>query len=325
LEPPSTMLWRAGRPPRGGVRKACGEPPGRNQREQSRAMNRSAEDGEWWSARSGGDGTWVPPRRTKVRADDTVGKSVSDPGRPGIVHREGMAGIVRHSQTKGRETGNAKPGLKPPMVGADISASEIPTEAVPGVGSGRGTQERGQSKRPRIAAGRAATPGGNGVRAKGPGSPPDERRRRSDPKGRPEGEGPVLCGSVDARRAGEYMAEVRTSSQSESPCAGIEEPRKPPGDAGGSSSPVNGDDHTGKRLAGKPHEPFERADGGRATARPPPTLQQRTATRRQPLSATLSSAWQRTSAPSPSSRTAACATSRVSATSACRASPLASC
>src|SRR3982750_4524795 len=39
--------------------------------------------------------------------------------------------------------------------------------------------------------------------------------------------------------------------------------------------PVNGDDHTGKRLAGKPHEPFERADGGRAKARPPPTLHRR--------------------------------------------------
>src|SRR3954453_21396879 len=75
------MLWRAGRPPRGGVRKACGEPPGRNQRERSRAMNRSAEDGEWSSPHSGGEGTWVPPRRTKVCAGDTVGKSVSDPGR----------------------------------------------------------------------------------------------------------------------------------------------------------------------------------------------------------------------------------------------------
>ena len=85
----------------------------------------------------------------------------------------------------------------------------------------------------------------------------------------------MLCGSVDERRAGEYMAEVRTSSQCERPCAGIEETRKPPGDAGGSSSPVNGDDHTGKRLAGKPHEPFERADGGRAKARPPPTLHHR--------------------------------------------------
>jgi hypothetical protein len=37
-------------------------------------------------------------------------------------------------------------------VGADISESEVPAEAVPGVGSGRGTQERGYSKRPRIAA-----------------------------------------------------------------------------------------------------------------------------------------------------------------------------
>ena len=37
-------------------------------------------------------------------------------------------------------------------VGADISASEIPTDAVPGVGSGNSTQERGQNKRPRIAA-----------------------------------------------------------------------------------------------------------------------------------------------------------------------------
>jgi hypothetical protein len=33
----------------------------------------------------------------------------------------------------------------------DISASEIPADAVPGVGSGNSTQERGQNKRPRIA------------------------------------------------------------------------------------------------------------------------------------------------------------------------------
>lgn len=145
-------------------------------------MNRSAEDGEWSSPHYGGEGTWVPPRRTKVCADDTVGKSVSDPGRPGIVHREGMAGIVRHSQTKGRETGNAKPGLKPPMVGADISASEIPTEAVPGVGSGRGTQERGQSKRPRIAAGRAATPVGS-KRSTGGGRPRAVWQRRRATRG----------------------------------------------------------------------------------------------------------------------------------------------
>src|SRR3954471_7133035 len=50
-------------------------------------MNRSAEDGEWSSPHDGGEGTWVPPRRTKVCAGDTVGKSVSDPGRPGIVRK----------------------------------------------------------------------------------------------------------------------------------------------------------------------------------------------------------------------------------------------
>ena len=43
----------------------------------------------------------------------------------------------------------------------------------------------------------------------------------------------MLCGSVEERRAGKYMAEVRTSSQSERPCAGIEETRKAPRDAGG--------------------------------------------------------------------------------------------
>jgi hypothetical protein len=76
-------------------------------------MNRSAKDGAWSSPHYGGEGTWVPLRRTKVFAGDTVGKSVSDSGRPGIVQRRGMAGIVRHSQTKGRATGNAKPSLKP--------------------------------------------------------------------------------------------------------------------------------------------------------------------------------------------------------------------
>src|SRR5580704_10826303 len=139
-------------------------------------MNRSAEDGAWSSPHYGDEGAWVPLRRTKVCAGDTVGKNVSDSGRPGIVRRQGMAGIVRHSQTKGRATGNAKPSLKPPGVGADISASEIPTDAVPGVGSGRGTLERDQNKRFRIAT--------------------IERRRWLDPKDQPEGEGPVLCGGV---------------------------------------------------------------------------------------------------------------------------------
>ena len=147
------------------------------------------------------------------------------------------------------------PAWSHPAVGADISASEVPADAVPGVGSGHGTLERSRNKRLRIVTG--------------------ERRRRSGPKGRSEGEGPVLCGSVERRRRGEYMAEVRTSSQSERPCANIEETRNAAGDAGGGSTtaPVHRNDHAGKRLAGKLHEPFERAGGGRAKAPPLPTLQ----------------------------------------------------
>ena len=48
-------------------------------------------------------------------------------------------------------------------------------------------------------------------------------------------------------------------------------------------------DHIGKRLAGKLHEPFERAGGGRAQARPLPTLQLRS--RRTKRSNPLRSRW----------------------------------
>jgi hypothetical protein len=133
-------------------------------------MNRSAEDGEWSSPHYGGEGTWVPPRRTKVCAGDTVGKSVSDSGRPGIVQRRGMAGIVRHSQTKGRATGNAKPSLKPSdgRCGYKLERN-----------SGR------CGVRSRIGARYSRT--GSEQKA------PDHRRRavtRLNPKGQPEGEGP---------------------------------------------------------------------------------------------------------------------------------------
>src|SRR6202030_3950515 len=109
-------------------------------------MNRSAEDGAWSSPHYGDEGAWVRLRRTKVCAGNTVGKSVSDSGRPGIVRRQGMAGIVRHSQTKGRATGNAKPSLKPANGRCGYKPSEIPADAVPGVGSGRGTLERDRTK-----------------------------------------------------------------------------------------------------------------------------------------------------------------------------------
>ena len=53
---------------------------------------------------------------------------------------------------KGEQQGTQTSTYSPREVGADISASEIPADAVPGVGSGNSTQERGQSKRPWIAA-----------------------------------------------------------------------------------------------------------------------------------------------------------------------------
>ena len=41
-------------------------------------MNRSAKDGARSSPHYGGEDIWVPLRRTKVFAGDTVGKSVND-------------------------------------------------------------------------------------------------------------------------------------------------------------------------------------------------------------------------------------------------------
>jgi hypothetical protein len=75
----------------------------------------------------------------------------------------------------------------------------------------------------------------------------------------------VLCGRAKQRRTGEYMTEVRTSSLCERPCAGIEDTLEASVGTGGSNRPRSRDGAcTGKRLAGKPHEPFERAGRGRA-------------------------------------------------------------
>jgi hypothetical protein len=88
-------------------------------------MNRSAKDEERSSLHYGGEGVGsllVAPRCLRTT---WWGRSACDPGRPDIVRRE--------------------------AVGADISASEIPAEAVSGVGSGHGTEERDQNKKSRIA------------------------------------------------------------------------------------------------------------------------------------------------------------------------------
>ena len=72
------------------------------------------------------------------------------------------------------------------------------------------------------------------------------------------------------------MTEVRISSRRERPCAGIEDtPETSIGTGGRGINPSSTPQcvRTGKRLAGKLHEPFERAGGGRAKAPPLPTLQ----------------------------------------------------
>src|SRR4051794_8733965 len=55
-----------------------------------------------------------------------------------------MAGITR--RRKGEQQGMQSPAWSHPAVGADISASEVPADAVPGVGSGHGTLERSRNK-----------------------------------------------------------------------------------------------------------------------------------------------------------------------------------
>ena len=69
-------------------------------------------------------------RATRWRRD------ASDPGRPGIVRAEGKVEMMWHPQTKGRATEKTNIDLEPRKVGADISESEIPADAVPGIGSG---------------------------------------------------------------------------------------------------------------------------------------------------------------------------------------------
>src|SRR5215470_5811725 len=113
----------------------------------------------------------VAPRCVRTtrwgRASVTQGDLVSSEGK-------GMAGMVRHSQTKGRATGNAKPSLKP--------------------ANGRCGYKRKRNS------GRCGARSRIGARYSRTGSEqkvPDRDHRAATlvgPKDQPEGEGPVLCG-----------------------------------------------------------------------------------------------------------------------------------
>jgi hypothetical protein len=114
--------------------------------------NRSAQAGEWSSRHYGGEGMgFLPSVPRGVRAT-RWGRDTRDPGRPGRVRREGRVERGWHSQTKGRATENTNIGLQPLEGGRDRSGSEVPAEALPGVGAGHSTQERRQNKRRRSVA-----------------------------------------------------------------------------------------------------------------------------------------------------------------------------
>jgi hypothetical protein len=68
-----------------------------------------------------------------------------------LVESNGQVG-VRWCGTRERKGGQRRPQTSPwsqPEVGRDISGSEVPAEALPGVGTGYGTQERRQNRRRR--------------------------------------------------------------------------------------------------------------------------------------------------------------------------------
>ena len=92
---------------------------------------------------------WFQPSVPRCVRATRWRRDTDDPGRPGRVRREGRVTIMWHSQTKGRATEKTNSDLQPPEVREDISVSEIPTEALLGVGVGYSTQERRQNKRRR--------------------------------------------------------------------------------------------------------------------------------------------------------------------------------
>jgi len=60
LKPPIAVLWRTGCPPRGGIRRVCGEVPGRS-RGSDPGANRSAKGGARSSPHYGGEGVLIHP------------------------------------------------------------------------------------------------------------------------------------------------------------------------------------------------------------------------------------------------------------------------
>src|ERR1700760_3305004 len=81
LEPPIDVLRRTGCPPRGGIRRVCGEVSGCNRLGRPR-MNRSAKDGIRSSPHYGGEGATHSPIVPRCLLTARYGRFMRDLRRP---------------------------------------------------------------------------------------------------------------------------------------------------------------------------------------------------------------------------------------------------
>ena len=113
LKPPPGVLRRTGRPPRGGVWRVCGAPPGRTQGERSPRGTGRPKLGNGRACTREAKALWFHPSVPGCVRATRWGRDRRDPGRPGRVRRTGRGEMVRHPQTKGRATANANITLEP--------------------------------------------------------------------------------------------------------------------------------------------------------------------------------------------------------------------
>jgi hypothetical protein len=113
LQPSPGVFRRTGRPPRGGVGRVCGAPPGRTQGERSPRGTGRPKRGKGRVCTMETTALWFLPSVPRCVRATRWGREARDPGRPGRVRRRGRGEMLRHPQTKGRATANANITLKP--------------------------------------------------------------------------------------------------------------------------------------------------------------------------------------------------------------------
>jgi len=152
LQPAPGVLRRTGGPPRGGVCRVCGAPPGRTQGERSPRGAGRPKLGQGRACTLAAQAVGCQPRIARGVRATRWRRETNDPGRPGRVRREGRGTIRWHWQTKGRAPARTHSDLQPPEGREERSVSEIPPEARPGGGAGSSTPERRQHTRRRTGA-----------------------------------------------------------------------------------------------------------------------------------------------------------------------------